>query len=381
MYKQLAKQVLRNKVFVSLLFLLTVLTSLSFFFVRFSIDGNKVAMEVLPILEENQVLYRTALNSNSDLAYMFLASMTCLTAFVFVMFFYRSFRTNRKQIGCLKSLGFKDRSLCDFFITFTALIAISGALPGMVGGYFLSNVLINANIHSYGVSGLVRTVMPVSMAIGLGAAAVLFCVVTFFCYGFIRGKEAGTLTAGIGNKRSYSVALRIASAVSGIIPIRNKFPLRIVLRKPLAVLLIIAAVMSFSVCMMLGQSLLISRPDSVSNKVSANINQAIGGVVGCILIFLALYVNFQDSTRDMMILRLMGYLMKDICKMLVNVYQPIVCAAFLVTLAPGILLAKNIFYSLSLMAGDDMPFRTNIWVVLLAFVTLNIIYLLVQVAF
>ncbi|RGC32954.1 hypothetical protein DWX41_07740 [Hungatella hathewayi] len=40
LYKQLAKQVGQNKVFILFLFLLTGLTSLSFFFVMFSVDGN-----------------------------------------------------------------------------------------------------------------------------------------------------------------------------------------------------------------------------------------------------------------------------------------------------------------------------------------------------
>lgn len=42
--------------------------------------------------------------------------------------------------------------------------------------------------------------------------------------------------------------------------------------------------------------------NAVSNNISAIINQATGALAGCILIFLALYVNFQDNTRDMLIL-------------------------------------------------------------------------------
>lgn len=40
--------------------------------------------------------------------------------------------------------------------------------------------------------------------------------------------------------------------------------------------------------------------------------------------------------------------------MLVNVYLPIVWAAFLITLAPGILLARSIQRSLSITTGDYM---------------------------
>ena len=44
LYKNMMIQIMKNKVFVVLLWILTILTSLSYFFVKFSIDGN---MEML----------------------------------------------------------------------------------------------------------------------------------------------------------------------------------------------------------------------------------------------------------------------------------------------------------------------------------------------
>jgi len=552
MHKQLLRQVLRNKIFLVLLLLLTILTSLSFFFVRFSIDGNMAVLRTLPSMTENQRLYQNALGSNTSLAYTFLASLTGLTAFVFVMFFYRFFRSNRKQVGCLKALGFRDSSLRSFFVVFTAILALAGALFGLVGGYFLSSVLINANTQTYNVSGLIKSIAPSSLAVGLGLASAVFCIVAFLCYGFVRGKEAGALIAGNSNTQNYGIVLRAANAVSGIIPVKNKFSVRVALRKPVAVLLVFIAVMAFSVCMIMGRSLNISSqkvfdsqtighnykyelrydyvrfntgidegalpylempgivsfgsqeldqkviaiynedamltlqegdgqpvalphsggvvigpglvetyrlrvgdtilismdgntvqlkvmavafnaksgsiymnaeemaaalgmppgshngdlrntlsgalPDgvaittheqrieelnrnAVSNNVSAVINQATGALVGCILLFLALYVNLQDNTRDMLILHLMGYRVNAIRKMLVNVYLPIVWVSFLITLAPSIWLAQSIQRSLSITTNDYMPFGTSVWVILLIFILLNMIYILVQSVF
>ncbi len=70
-YKQLLKQILRNRIFVMLMALLMVLTPLSFFFVKFSIDGNIAA---------SSGRYRTALDSNTVLAYNFFAAMTMASA-------------------------------------------------------------------------------------------------------------------------------------------------------------------------------------------------------------------------------------------------------------------------------------------------------------
>lgn len=546
-YKQLLKQIVRNKIFVLLLLLLTILTSLSFFFPIFSIDGNMAVLNALPSLTENQQLYKNALNSNTTLAYNFYASLTGLTAFVFVMFFYRFYRSNKRQIGCLKALGFKDNALRSCFVVFAAVLSVAGAVLGLIGGYFLSSVLINGNTRTYLVTGLVKGVGLSSLIFGLLASTVIFCITAFSCYSFVRGKEPGVLIAGNSNNAQFSIVLRAANKISGIIPTKNKFPLRIALRKPLAVLLIIVAVMSSGVCMIIGRSLNISSQkvfesqtighnyecdtryseyqinpvpenvilyldntakltvgsyeveqaviglynlngiyelqnsqgdslfipekgtvyinpglsetygvnigdtliadivgeecafivtdiasnaksagiyidakelseilglpagsyngvlsmekinggvavsmaqrieelnrNAVSNNISGVINQVIGGIVGVIMIFLALYVNFQDNTRDMLILHLMGYRTKDIRKLLIDVYLPIIWTAFLITLVPSILLARSIQKSLSISTNDYMPFGTNITVVLIIFVILNIIYGLVQAMF
>ena len=88
--------------------------------------------------------------------------------------------------------------------------------------------------------------------------------------------------------------------------------------------------------------------DATSNKTSAVINQVIGAIIGCILLFLALYLNFQDNQRDMSILSLLGYSQKEIRKMLVYIYRPIVWAAFMITLIPGILTARAVQKALSI---------------------------------
>lgn len=133
-YKQLFRQVIKDKIFLSLLLLLTTLTSLSFFFVMGSIDGNRKMLNQFRYLTANQQSYESALNSNMILAYTFWLSLVSLSIVAFVMFFYRFFRTNKKQIGCIKALGFKNSSLQFFFITFTAILSVSGAIIGLLGG-------------------------------------------------------------------------------------------------------------------------------------------------------------------------------------------------------------------------------------------------------
>jgi Predicted permease. len=523
------------------------LTSLSFYFVAFSIDGNMARLNALTTLTENQQLYKNALHANTTLAYTFLASTIGLTSFVFAMFFYRIYRANKKQLGCIKQLGFKDGSLCACFVIFVAVLSTIGALLGLAGGYFLSDILIHANTNTYTVTGLVKEVSLSSLIAGLVVSTAIFCFITILCYSFIRGKEPGVLIAGNGGQARFSLTLRAAHYFVHMIPVKNKFPLRIALRKPLSIFLIITAVMSFNVCMILGKSLNISsqkifdsqtighnyeydtefseykkdiipengipylsaaararigdheinltvtglynlnkeyelqntkgdilslprtgtvyvnpglreiygiktgdlftveiagisykftvaavaynaksdsiymnvgelsqilgvpagtyngilskekinggmtvnkeqrieelKREAVSSNISAVINQSIGGLVGAILIFLALYINFQDNTRDMLILHMMGYRTKQINKLLMNVYIPIVWTAYLLTLEPSILLTRSIQKSLSISTNDYMPFGTNAFVLVFMFIGLSIIYWLVQVSF
>lgn len=257
-YKQLFKQVIKDKIFLSMLLLLTMLTSLSYFFVMGSIDGNIKILKKAQYLSASRQRYKSALNSNKVLAYIFWLSLVSLSIVVLVMFFYRFFRANKKQIGCIKTLGFKNSSLQFFFIAFTAVLSGLGAILGLFGGYALSGILISANAKTYEVTGLTKSISGFSLVMGLVVSTVIFCIAALLCYGFVRNQEAGSLLAGNNIKNRVPATLKIADKISRIVPVKKRLSLRIALRKPLAVLLLLVSVMSFNVCMILGQSLNIS---------------------------------------------------------------------------------------------------------------------------
>lgn len=539
-YKQLFGQLLKDKVFLSLLMLLTILTSFSFFFVMFSVDGNLSALNPVEILSENQQNYLNALNSNTTLARIFLMSMTGLTSLVFVMFFYRFFAANKRQIGCIKALGVRNKKLQLFFVMFTVILSVIGTTVGLLGGYFASSILINANSHTHSVTGLIKGVSLYNLAFGVFIPTAVFGIVSMLCFGFVEKKEAGFLLSGNDMRTCFPVTLKIADKISRIAPYGMRFSLRIALRKPLSILLLITAIMSFNVCVILGQSLNISSEtvfkqqtdghnyefdvrlsefqteqisdntmsyitekaviltngyelnrvvtgfydinelyslknesgelltmpkigrvyinpelseiygvkigeqlelligekqisfivddiainaqarsvyiniqqlteilgisrgayngalsstallggttisstervdelnrNAVSNKVSAVINQAAGVLVGAVLIFLALYLNFRDNTHDILILNMIGQRNKYIRKMLVDVYFPVMCVAFVVTVFPSIVLAMSIQKSLSVSTDDYMPFGCNLLVIAVAFAAICLIY-------
>lgn len=538
---------IKDKIFLALLLLLTTLTSLSFFFVMGSIDGNIQILNRLQNLTANQQRYKSALHSNRILGFIFWLSLVSLCIVAFVMFFSRFFRANKKQIGCIKTLGFKNSSLQFFFITFTAVLSVLGAALGLFWGYALSDILIMANSKTYDVTGLTKSISGFSLVTGLVVSTIIFCIAAVLCYGFVRNKEAGALLAGNTVQNCFPVTLKIADKISRIVPVNKRLSLRIALRKPLSVLLLFVSVMSFHVCMILGQSLNISSSkifhaqtaghnyeyqiqyqeyktadifcdamicidsvstitinnheierivsglyeinalyelknknndllttpnagyvyinpelseiygvkigdvldvtiadeqyqfivgeiavnaqtnhiymngeqlteilgitagsyngvfsadklkggtvtskeqrieelsrNSVSNKTSAVINQVTGVLVGIILIFLALHISFQDSTHDILILSMLGHHAKYIRKLWIDVYQPVLWVAFVITLAPGMILARTIQNSLSVSTNDYMPFGINSIVIIIAFGLINLIYYGVQAVF
>lgn len=547
-YKQLIRQIASNKIFVALLLLLTFLTSMSFFFVKISVDGNLNMLNSLSFLTDDQELYQSALRSNAILANRFFASLICLTGFVFLMFFYGFFRSDKKQIGCLKSLGYKDGYLRLFFMLFTALLSTIGSLFGLAGGYVLSGILLQANARTYSVTGLIKGVNASNLLLGLTASTAVFCLVTFFSCFFVSGNEPGVLISSDHRGDRFTKTLWAADRISALIPVKKRFQLRIALRKPIAVFLILAAVMAFTICMILGYSLNISskkvfasqiighnyefdvhfsdydtepvsrhslkyldssallyvhrqevkqtmvgiydlneiyelqdengcilpipatgtvyvnpglaeiyniragdsltfaiagtehqftvaiisanaktasvyvNPDelaeilgvfhgtyngilgmdkgtewkkvitkpqrienlkrnAVSNRISAVINQVTGAVVGAILLFLALFMNFQDNIRDILILNIMGYRIKSIRRLLIDVYLPVLWFFFALSIVPGIMTAQAIQNSLSISTGDYIPFGINVTVIFLVFVLLNFIYCVVKSIF
>lgn len=257
-YKQLLKSIIKDRVFLFLLFLLTTLTALSFFFVTTSVDGNVRVLNTLEHLSVHQQKYQNALHSNRVLAYAFWLSLVSLTTVALIMFFYRFFRANAKQIGCLKTLGFRNCCLQRFFVVFTAALSVLGAIFGLFVGYGLSDILIKANEKTYDVTGLIKGISGFSLIIGFIGSTVIFCVTALLCYGFVRNREDGFLLSGNKLQNRFPVSLQIADKLSRIAPAHIRLSLRIALRKPLSVILLLVSVMSFQVCIILGQSLHLS---------------------------------------------------------------------------------------------------------------------------
>lgn len=121
--------------------------------------------------------------------------------------------------------------------------------------------------------------------------------------------------------------------------------------------------------------------NNVSNRTSAVICQVLGCVIGCLLLYLTILLKFQEDTKNIFILDMMGYNAKKINKMFISVYRPILNIAFIILLIPSIEICKLIHKSLSLSTNDYIPFQCNIFVILFIFILLNLLYTIIKLLF
>ncbi len=544
--KQMIKELFRKKIFLALMFLLTVLTSFMYFFVHFSIDANLKWLNKLPSLNEKQAAYQNGLMSNTSLASDMLLGFLALTGFVFAFVFVRFYREHQKQIGAFKALGFTGRDINSVFWKVTFVMSLTGGVIGLIGGFFASDILISANREAYLISGIRKGISGLSVCGGILVPGLVLTMITVVSWLVVGKQDAGTLMTGI-RKSDYTKTLILADRISGMFPVKMQLPMRLALRNPVAAGLIIVSVMMVSVMFLLGFSLnqsserlkesqlighnynyqeefdtvihgekeklairylkesvtldngrrkldfslvgmdedvqvyefldekggMVAYPgeqeivigkqmeevygfhsgdeitvsgekgsavfrvsgvafnattgnayvslnamqkllgvskdayngiycveekagkagitraerldelqrDTVSNRVSAVIVQVMGCVIGCILLFLALLINFQSAADEMHILQLLGYQRKEIHRMLIDIYKPLIAGAFLLTLPLALGIVKALLRGMSRQIGDYMMFQTHVAVWGLIIVVIFVIYLLVQLCF
>ena len=544
--KQMIKELFRKKIFLALMFLLTVLTSFMYFFVHFSIDANLKWLNKLPSLNEKQAAYQNGLMSNASLASDMLLGFLALTSFVFAFVFVRFYREHQKQIGAFKALGFTGRDINSVFWKVTFVMSLTGGVIGLIGGFFASDILISANREAYLISGIRKGISGLSICGGILVPGLVLTMITAASWLVVGKQDAGTLMTGI-RKSDYTKTLILADRISGMFPVKMQLPMRLALRNPVAAGLIIVSVMMVSVMFLLGFSLnqsserlkesqlighnynyqeefdtvihgekeklairylkesvtldngrrkldfslvgmdedvqvyefldekggMVAYPgeqeivigkqleevygfhlgdeitvsgekgsavfrvsgvafnattgnayvslnamqkllgvskdayngiycveekagkagitraerldelqrDTVSNRVSAVIVQVMGCVIGCILLFLALLINFQSAADEMHILQLLGYQRKEIHRMLIDIYKPLIAGAFLLTLPLALGIVKALLRGMSRQIGDYMMFQTHVAVWGLIIVVIFVIYLLVQLCF
>ena len=118
-----------------------------------------------------------------------------------------------------------------------------------------------------------------------------------------------------------------------------------------------------------------------SNKASAIINQSIGVITGCLLIYLAVFIGLNGNMKTLLMFDLLGYEEREVYRILLNPYIVISNLLFLLTLPVAIYTARNIQIMTSLQTGDYMPFQLNWITFVYMFVILNALCFIIRFLF
>lgn len=121
--------------------------------------------------------------------------------------------------------------------------------------------------------------------------------------------------------------------------------------------------------------------NNVSNRISAVICQILACIIGCLLLYLTILLKFQEDTKSIFILGMMGYTSKQINQMFISVYRPVLNIAFILLLIPSIQICKTIHRALSLATNDYIPFQSNVFIILIISISLNLLYSIIKYLF
>ena len=267
--KQTKRSFLKQKGNLFLLIMFSFLTSFMYFFVRFSIDSNMTEIMKRPVdipLTESMQQFIIALESNSKLADSLLFMLTGICAFSFYMFYRNYFSRNRRIIGCYKGLGFSEGQLCATYALSAVIISFIGTILGLIGGYFASDILLDAYISSYEVAGVIKGIGLKSFMLGMPFVILIMVVVSLLsCRYFYKKDASGFLQQG----ELYSKPVKsnhLCRKIVSCLPKSWQQSSRIALRRPVTLILILGAVIVLSVMFILSYSLNRSSSRIVQNQ-------------------------------------------------------------------------------------------------------------------
>lgn len=548
LFKHITKDLIQKKSMIVVLFLFTIFISFLYFFVHFSIDKNLLLIgETLGqngVLTVDEEKYYIALQNNQMLIRNITFAMISIFSFILYMFMRYFIRKNENKIGQIITLGFSPQAVIAALVLATACFSIIGSLIGLILGYFGSSILINANMQTYLVDGIIKGISIKTLLIGTLLTTIIFCMVTYASGIGMGNKDIAMMIKSTDKK---DVHPGFIEAFVQRMPIRDKFKFKLTMKNISAVFLLLVAIVTFNIMFVLSVSLIFSgnkilesqtikrdytydisyesyktdisssetediyylkskcsielegdslqynivgldklnslyqlvdrknnpidisegiilnpelgenygiqvgdmihltvegesytlpvsaiamnadlktiylskqqlatmlqqdskayngvltkrnveggtqttfeeKIDSIqrgltSNKASAIINQSIGVITGCLLIYLALLIGLNNNIKSILIFDLLGYDKREVSRILLNPYLVVINIIMMLTLPIGIFAARSIQIMTSIQTNDYMPFQVNIITVVYMLLILNLLCLAVRVLF
>ncbi|SFO35942.1 FtsX-like permease family protein [Pseudobutyrivibrio sp. UC1225] len=254
-FKQCVGYYKRNKLNVAILCILVSLTSFMYFFVECSIDKNLAILKKKKVLSENEKEFLIGLNSNKILALSFLIFLLLVTAFIFYMFYKKNYDLNRKNIGCIRSLGYTNKTIISVYSLITVAIGVPSSIIGCVLGYYFSYILLDNYIISYHIKSAIRGIAPSSILLGIVLLIIVTCLIAVIAYMPYTGSEISKyFQSPVLIVKNFKLG-KLIDDISKKLGLDIPFSVKLVLRKPANLVLIFVSVFVYLTLIIMSVSL------------------------------------------------------------------------------------------------------------------------------
>ena len=263
--KHIKKYFLAQKTMLAILSLFLMGTSFLYYFVHFSVDKNLSRYRNVDTatLAENELKYLTALENNTVLVRYMTLSMSVVFLLILFLFITNTVKKNQANIGLLQSLGFTTYYIAGSTSGFFYVFAIIAILIGEVAGYFGSSILISANENTYGMELLSKGISfsnSIRLVAYLGGVVL---IVPYIAFALAVGKDAALLM-----KKSDGLAGKpgIIEKFIGFFKMKGGYKYKLTLKNISELLLIVTAIVTFSIMFVLSVSLLLSSREVMKSQ-------------------------------------------------------------------------------------------------------------------
>lgn len=187
-----------------------------------------------------------AFRSNQSLAYTFLLGLTVVSAFVYYLFISKFIKCNRKLMGTLQALGYKNIHIIFALLFATIPILIVGGILGALIGGKLSMVLVKLYIETYMFLGFDTGISAKMLILGVMALPVVAFFVVNICAIVLLGEETAMLMRSERiAKESKAYNTLISWIIRNAKP-ENRFSYKTIFRKKSNIILTIVSMIAIA---------------------------------------------------------------------------------------------------------------------------------------
>ena len=150
----------------------------------------------------NYTMLRDEIAQHREIGLIFVATFLFIAILITITTVHRLLSSQQLQIGILKALGFKRRSLYIHYISHSVFVCFVGSLSGWIGGYYiLPNIILPLMEQMYIVPKFAPVMLSGSWLLPLGCTFLCLAISAIVCKKYLKGNAAQILYSNTIQKK------------------------------------------------------------------------------------------------------------------------------------------------------------------------------------